>query len=825
MSSKPPANSSARFDAPPEGLSDLLERSCTSFLILEAEGLRIVSANAWARQHLAVPQPLGECHLEDLSLGLSNAHAEALLRRLRDGFIDHLVVEAEFRSPDGSRQPVELRFSYAAGPPPRYVLLVLDTSERSKPDDLVLRRERLRDAMAEILRVLNRIDDRDELYREACRIAVDRGGFRMAWIGLVDRESGDVIPVASAGNSGGYVDDLHLNVRHDPRGPGMTVTAILTGQPVAVADPRIDAMFTSLKDQVTLRGFQSAMSAPLLVEGQSTGALTVYGDVINAFGAIEVELLQHLADDISFKLEVIGREERRRTAEADRDRLAAVVEQAGELAIITDRDRRIVYTNGAFSQITGYEGAEVLGRRTEFLAGETQEPHVEQRIADAIRNGGSWAGATRSRRKHGQDIDLHLSISPWTDEAGAVIGSIILGLDVSREKSLEDQLRQAQKMEAVGRLAGGIAHDFNNLLTAISGYAELLLVDLEPEDSRADDVIEIQRAAARATQLTRQLLAFSRRQVLSPRPLDPRMVVIGVLPMLRRLINEDVELIVDVPPGLGPIMTDPNQLDQVLVNLALNGRDAMPDGGQLKIAGCEVDLDEAFASTHLWARAGQYVLLTVRDTGAGMTEEVRQQVFEPFFTTKAPGKGTGLGLATVLGIVEQSNGYVDVESEPGRGSAFHIYLPKVMAMPSEAVEQTAAVELSRGTGRLLVVEDESPVRAFACRVLRQAGYTVLEAANGEMALDVEAGDSERIDLLFTDVVLPGMSGHQLADTLRRRRPRTAVLYASGYDRDMVAGQGALELGVEFMSKPYNAKELLRRVGELVGSASPPPETQ
>jgi two-component system cell cycle sensor histidine kinase/response regulator CckA len=803
----------------PDDLRMLFELSRTGALILEAEELRVLSANDSARLSFELPEKLVGRRLGDLVVGLSNANAEALLRRLRQGLIDHLVIETVHRTSWGSLRPVELRFVYAAEPSPRYFVLVFDTLERSEPNELVVRRERLRDALAEILRVLNRIEDRDELYREACRIAVDRGGFRMAWIGIVDQATGEVESVASAGDSEGYVDRLHLNVRHDPRGPGMTVTAIVTKQPVAIADPRVDPMFTTLKREVQERGFQSAVSLPLIVEGRSIGALTVYGGVVNTFGAIEVELLQHLADDISFKLEVIAREERRRAAEAERDRLAAVVEQAGELVIITDRDRRIVYTNPAFTQIMGFASEEVQGRRTEFLAGSSQSSEVGRQIAGAIREGGSWDGVTRSRRKDGRDTDLQMSISPRLDDSGTIVGSIIIGRDVSREKSLEAQLMQAQKMEAVGRLAGGIAHDFNNLLTAISGYAEILKMELGPDDSRTEDVAEIQRAAVRATQLTRQLLAFGRRQVLMPRPLDPREVVIDIVPMLRRLIGEDLELVVEIVSGLGPIMADPNQLDQVLVNLALNGRDAMPSGGRLTIEGHEVDVDEAFASTHLWAHVGSYVVLSVRDTGEGMTEEVRRQVFEPFFTTKGPGKGTGLGLATVLGIVEQSNGYVEVDSEPGRGSTFHIYLPKVAPAPIERPEETAPTISSPGSGSLLVLEDEAPVRSLACRILRDAGYVVLEAATGEEALAIEATNSGRIDLLFTDVVLPDMNGHQVAEVLRYRRPEMAVLYASGYDHDMVAGQGNLGVGVGYMSKPYSREELLGRVGELVGGGA------
>jgi PAS domain S-box-containing protein len=799
----------------------LLDGWRVGILVFDAEDLRVVDASPWARRALALPAQLDGRGLGDLFVGLSNRHAQALLRRLREDLVDHVVVETRLRTADGSVRPVELRFGYSAVPSPRYLALVLDGSERSQPDELATRRERLRDALAEILRVLSRIDDRDELYREACRIAVERGGFRMAWIGLVDGQSGDIVPVASAGDSDGYVEKLRLNVRQDRRGPGMTVTAIRTGSPIAIADPRADSMFTTLKRQVIEHGFQSAVSLPLVVEGKPIGALTVYGGVVNAFGAIEVELLQHLADDMSFKLEVIGREEIRRAAEAERDRLAAVVEQAGESVVITERDGRIVYTNPAFTRLTGFTRDEALGRNMGFLASESQTTEEAAAISGTIAESASWTGSVHGRRKDGQDVDLNLVISPRVDESGELVGSIIIGRDVSREKSLEAQLRQSQKMEAVGRLAGGVAHDFNNLLTAISGYAEMLSTDLGPEDPRTLDVAEIQRAAGRATQLTRQLLAFSRRQVLSPRPLDPQTVVADLAPMLRRLIGEDIELVVDVGSGVGPIMADPSQLDQVLVNLALNARDAMPTGGRLVIEAREIELDEAFAVSHLGARPGRYVVLRVRDTGTGMTPAVLQHAFEPFFTTKGPGKGTGLGLATVLGIVEQSNGYVDVDTEPDGGSTFRVFLPKVAQAPAQAsqAEATVVPETGRGTATILVVEDEEPVRSLACRILRMAGYTVLEAGSGEEALELEARYVGPIDLLFTDVILSGMSGHEVANVLKGRRPSMPVMYASGYNEERVLAQGVLESGVSYMPKPYGRTELLSRVRALVGDAA------
>jgi two-component system cell cycle sensor histidine kinase/response regulator CckA len=796
-------------------LGTLLDRSPIAVLVLDADDLRILDANASARRELELPTEVTGLDFSEVVANLPVGHAQALLRRLRDGLVDHLVMETVKRSPGGDSTPIEIRLSYSAEPTPRYLALILDMSGRSKPDDLAIRRERLRDALAEILRAITRIDDRDELYRDACRIAVERGGFRMGWIGLVDEETGEVRPVASAGHVEGYLDVLHLTLRDGTDVPGMTVTAIRTGQPVAVADPRTDPMFTTLKPEVMKRGYESAVALPLVVEGRAIGALTVYATVVNAFGAIEVELLKHLAEDISFKLEVIGREETRRAAESERDRLAAVVEQAGESVLITDGDGRIVYTNAAFTNITGYELNEVMGRRPDFLRGESQSPESAVAIREAILEGKSWTGHSRDRRKGGTELDMDLVISPRRDDAGQVVGTIVIGRDMSRERSLEAQLVQSQKLEAIGRLAGGVAHDFNNLLTAISGYAEILKADLGADDPRATDVSEIQRAAARATQLTGQLLAFSRRQILSPRPLDPESVVAGIAPMLRRLIGEDVLVVTRVRSGLGSVMADPSQLDQVLVNLALNARDAMPIGGRLDIEADEVDLDDGFVADHVGSHAGPHVVFRVRDTGTGMTREVLDHAFEPFFTTKGPGKGTGLGLSTVLGIMAQSNGYVDVDSEPEHGTTFHLYLPRASTREVVADPGREAMPAVRGAGTVLVVEDEGAVRALVCRILEKGGYSVLAAGSGEQALQLEAAHPGQIDLLFTDVILPGISGRTLAREMSTRRPGMPVLYASGYNEEIVASRGVLEAGISYLAKPYTTDELLGRLRELV----------
>jgi CheY-like chemotaxis protein len=375
-------------------------------------------------------------------------------------------------------------------------------------------------------------------------------------------------------------------------------------------------------------------------------------------------------------------------------------------------------------------------------------------------------------------------------------------------------------MEAVGQLAGGIAHDFNNLLTAILGNTQLLLRDLPPGDTKRQDVEEIRKASERAASLTRQLLAYSRRQMLQPEILDLNVVVAEMDRMLRRLIGEHIALNTVLAPELGRVRADPNQIEQVIVNLAVNARDAMPDGGKLTIETANMELDESFAQAHLGAVPGHYAMVAVTDTGSGMDASVRAHLFEPFFTTKEVGKGTGLGLATVYGIVKQSDGYISVYSEPGRGSSFKVYLPRIQT-PQSAATASGKDRLDRGTETILVVEDEAAVLALSRRALEMQGYVVLAAADPAAAIRVVERHGGMIHLLLTDVVMPGLSGRELADRLIARRPGLRVLYMSGYPGDAVVQHGALPVGSAFLQKPFSPDGLARKVRDVLDSEHGP----
>src|SRR5438552_3078339 len=443
--------------------------------------------------------------------------------------------------------------------------------------------------------------------------------------------------------------------------------------------------------------------------------------------------------------------------------------------------------------------------RTRVLAGMKELAGGQKESIDAF----------RITRPDGSIRWIRGRASAVRDASGKVTRIVGIAEDVTELQRTQDQLFRAQKMEAIGRLAGGVAHDFNNLLTAIIGHAELVLEDVRAGDPLRQDLEEILKAGQRAAILTRQLLAFSRQQVLEPRVLDPNALVADMNKVLRRLIGEDIELLTVLADRVGAIKGDGGQLEQVIMNLAVNARDAMPAGGKLTIETANAELDEAYAHSHEPVRPGPYVMLAMSDTGSGMSEEVKARTFEPFFTTKEPGKGTGLGLATVYGIVKQSSGYIWVYSEVGKGTTFKVYLPRV-AEPAETLAAAPRAPKPRGgTETVLLVEDDELVRALARRVLARAGYQVLEASNGGGALLAAERHQGPVHLMVTDVVMPGLNGRELAARLKPLRPDMKVLYVSGYTDRAIAHQGVLEPGVAFLEKPFAPDALARKVREVL----------
>ncbi|MFZ5867625.1 MAG: PAS domain S-box protein [Thermodesulfobacteriota bacterium] len=505
----------------------------------------------------------------------------------------------------------------------------------------------------------------------------------------------------------------------------------------------------------------------------------------------------------------------RKRAEEDLKRLVTAIEQAAEAIIITDTRGGIEYVNPAFEQITGYTRDEVIGRNPRFLKSGRQTEAFYKQLWDTITGGEVWTGRLVNKKKNGSLFEEEATISPVRDTSGEIVHYVAVTRDITRVVQLERQLLQAQKMEAVGNLAGGIAHDFNNLLTIVLGYAELLIVDKTLPSHALGDLQRIAQAARNGADLVKRLLTFSRKAETNPRPLNLNHQIEQIRNLLSRTIPKMIEIDLSLADELPTIDADPTQIDQIVMNLAVNAADAMPEGGKLAIATAAVDLDAEYYKTHFKVRPGRYVLLTVSDTGYGIDKFALEHIFEPFYTTKEPGKGTGLGLAMVYGIVKQHGGYITCYSEPAIGTTFKIYLPVIEEVgpgPEELLEQAAPLG---GTETILLVDDEESIRQLGEKLLSRSGYKVLTAGSGHEALELYRTQREEISLVLLDLIMPGMGGKRCLEELLGIDPELKVLVASGYSANGLIDD-VLHCGATcFVSKPYNMRQLLRVVRETL----------
>jgi PAS domain S-box-containing protein len=488
-----------------------------------------------------------------------------------------------------------------------------------------------------------------------------------------------------------------------------------------------------------------------------------------------------------------------------------------------DSSGQLLDANPSMLSMLGYQNfSEIAGHHLGGLYADTQQWFV---LADYLKSATPFTGLSADwRRKDGTNTAVRVSGRSVSNGKEGVVFELFAE-DVTERRTLEDQLRQSQKMEAIGRLAGGIAHDFNNLLMVISGYSEFLLDRLGADPALRGPAQEIAGAAQRASALTRQLLAFSRKQMLAPRILDLNGIVTENLKMLTRMIGEDIDLIMTPAQELGTVRADAGQIDQVIMNLAVNARDAMPSGGKLTLETSNVTLDEEYARLHSPLRPGDYVMLAISDTGMGMDQETQSHIFEPFFTTKGP-KGTGLGLSTVYGIIKQSGGYIWVSSNVGKGTTFKIYFPRVAATNEAAVSVVTSADAASaepGTETILLVEDEANLRYLARQFLEKQGYRVIEAADGAVAMQIAIAHEGVIHLLLTDVIMPGMNGRELAQRMSEIRPNAKVLYMSGYTENVIGHNGTLEPGIRLLQKPFTLRDLKDKVREVLDANQIPPE--
>ena len=501
-------------------------------------------------------------------------------------------------------------------------------------------------------------------------------------------------------------------------------------------------------------------------------------------------------------------------AEESHTRLATAVEQAVEAIIITDAAAAILYVNPGFEKTSGYTREEVIGKNPRILRSGKQDAEFYDRMWTSLSAGNAWSGRLINKRKDGTLYEEDATISPVRNAAGKIVNFVAVKRDVTHEAHLENQLRQSQKMEVVGRLAGGVAHDFNNILMAISGYCELLLLKMPHDETMRRDVLEILKAQKQGASLTRQLLAFSRKQVLEPKVFDLGVIVSSMENLLQRLIGEDINLRIQTSAEAEMVEADPNQMEQVIMNLVVNSRDAMPRGGHLTIEVSDEELDEEYARGHLDATPGPHVTLSLTDNGHGMDPKTLSHVFEPFFTTKGVEKGTGLGLAMVYGIVTQSRGSISVYSEPGLGTTFKIYLPRIHCA-GRGIASESDVAPTGGSETILLVDDNESIRSAVGELIRIQGYNVLLASGGKEALETSRTYAGPIDLLVTDVVMPQMSGRELAEKLSAEREGIKILYMSGYTDDAVLQHGILSSDSMFLQKPATMAALLRKIRELL----------
>ena len=595
-------------------------------------------------------------------------------------------------------------------------------------------------------------------------------------------------------------------------GRGLTEYVIRTGEPL-LATPDV---FEDLvrRGETELIGAPSLdwLGVPLMGSNGCIGALVVQSYSENVrFGERDRDILKFVSQQIATAIEHKRYEEALRRSEA---RYRSLILSAAYGIYRCTVAGRFLDVNPALIAMLGYGSVEELlqldARRDVFF-----NPEELDRLIEDYRRTGSLNGVeVQWKAKDGHVIVVRLSGRPVSGVEQPAEELEIIAEDITDRRQLEEQFRQAQKMEAVGRLAGGVAHDFNNLLMVINGYTEVLLEELTPRDAMYQKVHSIQQAADRAATLTRQLLAFSRKQLLELKVVDVNTVIADMERLLRPLIGENIALVTRLSPEAGRTRADAGQLEQVIMNLVVNAKDAMPEGGKITIQSSEVTVRQNFRE-HRFIQPGRYVVISVCDTGHGMDKETQSRIFEPFFTTKEKGKGTGLGLSTVYGIVKQSGGYVFPQSEPGAGTTFYIYLPRVEEAP-EAMSPAKSPENEKGgCETVLLVEDEESVRELVRETLVARGYKVLEAENGEIGLRVAEAHGEGIDILITDVVMPGMGGRELAKRLLQIRPRLGVLYLSGYTEDTILHQGALDPGTAFLQKPFTLQNLARKVREVL----------
>ncbi len=687
----------------------------------------------------------------------------------------------------------------------RILASVRDITLRKENELEIERLTRLYSTLSEVNQTIVRCREREELFERICQVMTEFGKFRGVWIGMKPEGSDSLNVIAQRLTGKGADEALNAGTL----GCSGTIRNMLkTGEPVICSAPGNICARCPRKLLAKIQIFACA-SFPLRLNKKLVGAFTLFSGESNFFNPGEVRLLNEIADDISFALDRMDEREQQRQIQAERLRITTAIEQAAELITITDLKGNILYVNPAFEQVTGYTREEVLGQNPRILKSGKMENSFYASLWTTLAQGNVWHGHFINRKKSGELYEEDATISPVRNASGEITNFVAVKRDITREVALEAQFRQAQKMEAIGQLAGGVAHDFNNILGAILLQAQVTEHTREIPLEAVEGVRQIQRSCERGANLTRQLLLFGRRQEMQPRDLDLNEIVNNITKMLQRIIGENITM--QLRLNSAPLITraDAGMLDQVIMNLAINGRDAMEGRGRLTIETSVKKVSATAAAPNPEAAPGDYACLAISDTGSGIPPEILPRIYEPFFTTKEQGKGTGLGLATVFGIVKQHKGWIDIKTARDKGTTFKVYLPLGRTAPEAEAGNAGLPASTAGSETILLAEDDPEVRKITRKFLELHGYNVLEARNGVEALDIWKKERGKVDLLLTDLLMPdGVNGYDLARRLHAASPGLKIVFMSGYSGDLT-GQG-LELrpGENFLQKPVQPDQLL-----------------
>jgi two-component system, cell cycle sensor histidine kinase and response regulator CckA len=791
---------------------------------------RLCEMLGYRREELLATNWAGLTHPDDLAANMVQ------FSRLLDGEIDSYSLEKRYLRRDGEVIWASIASGCVRksdGSVDYLCTLLQETTQRKKAELRVHQLNRMYAMVSDVNGMMMREKDPQRIFAAACRIAVEKGKFRGAWIGLPDPSGRWLRPAAAAGVLDGYLEHVNIDLRDPVLSGGPAGRCYLSGQCAICNDIATDPRFEPWRREALKRGYRSSGVAALKVDGKVVGIINLYGAEPDVFDIEELALVEELAGNIGLALEVNHREVARQAAEAglheSEERFRQLAENMNQVFWMTDLSKgQMLYISPAYEKVWGRSLESLRASPltwVEAIHGEDRERVRQAALTHQAL--GTYDETFRVVRPDGSVRWVRDRAFPVRNAEGVVVRIVGTVEDITARLQLEEQLRQSQKMEGIGQLAGGVAHDFNNILAAMMMQTELVEMMPGLPQPAYEKLRQLRGFAERAANLTRQLLLFSRRQVMQPRDLDLNDAIVGTARMLQRIIGEHVQLKLNLHPRALLTHADPGMLDQVLMNLVVNARDAMPGGGTLVVETAEQTFTAADAGRHQGLGAGRYVCLKVSDTGSGIAPDHLLRIFEPFFTTKEPGKGTGLGLATVFGVVRQHGGAVSVQSTLGRGSTFEILLPAIAhAVPEPAA---AAGALPRGTETVLLVEDEPIVCDAITITLERAGYRVLKAGNGPQALELWDQHRDEIRLLLTDLVMPqGMSGRELAARLRTSDAALRVVFMSGYSAEMAGREISLQAGQDFIQKPYSSQQLLEIVRQALdryrspGAAAAPP---